>query len=82
MEDSCGWDSKHGILSFREMYISNLGWKLTWIPRTANISADSAAKWARTNHCNLAISDCFECVLPFFILNLLSEERTWCPPLV
>lgn len=76
LEDPCGWESRHTILSLRHLFFSHLGWNLCLIPRFANRCADIAAKWARVERCNVAIADGFECLIPFLVLNILVEEGT------
>lgn len=50
-------------------------WSFDWVPRYANVCADAATKWARIHKCSMATFDSFECVLPSFVLNLVSAEK-------
>lgn len=75
-EEPCGWDSRYGILFLQDLFTSNQGWSLQWVPRASNNCADIAAEWARMYNCNIAMFDHFADALLFSILNCIIEEMT------
>lgn len=76
------WNIRNEILFLQKFRQDTPGWDFQWTPRSANACADAAAKWARKQRRNVAISDSFSVFIPFFLLNFISDEIIAVPSLV
>lgn len=73
--DPCGWETRNELLVFNSS-AEIRGWSYKWIPRSANLCADAAAKWARHCKCNIEIFNNFAVFLPPAVLSSISGKRS------
>lgn len=76
-DDSSGWETRNEVLFLQHLNQNMKGWSFTWIPKSANLCADAAAKWPRHHKSNLLLSFNFSAFLPSNILAFVSGERSF-----